>query len=119
MLAARAVDQGPSKRGGTRMHMLPSSQHTQRERNVIAAHHRRRHLQRKVRTRLARRTRLQIRASYLCSMTRIMLCIPLRETTGKRPCLGDRIFPYVPFSSRYFATSKPFSIPGASTKKMQ
>ncbi len=96
------------------MHMLATSKHTQRENHVITAHHRRRHLQRKLRIRLATRTRLQILASYLCSMTRIMLCIPLRETTGKRPCLSDRMFPYVLFDSRYFATCRPSSIPGAA-----
>ena len=107
--------EGPRERRRASMHMLPASKHAQRQHDIITTHHRCRHLDGQVRTRLAASPRLQILASYVCSMTCIMFCIPLRETTGKRPCVRDRIFLSVLFDSRYFTRCRPFSIPGAST----
>ena len=97
------------------MHMLASGKHTQCKHDVITTHHRRRHLHGESRTRLAVYACVQVLGGYLCSMTCVILCRSLRETTGIRALFGTRTFPYPPLYSRYFLLYPPFSIPGAST----
>jgi hypothetical protein len=48
-------------------------------------------------------------------MTRIMLCIHLRESARNGPLPASPSFLWIPTDSRRFATSQRYSIPGAST----